>query len=186
MLVATAYLPYIEFDVWWYTRFLLPAIPLLWLLVGSVAARASAGLWAVLVALLVVFQLHAGWSRDVFRLHSYEQRYLAVAKGVRVFTPPAAAILTVQHSGVLRMYANRLTVRWDAIPPKWLDRAIADLRDRGRTPMLVIDNAERTAFVKRFEGASRYGRLDWPPLYCAGNACLFDPVNAPITPPSGR
>jgi hypothetical protein len=34
-------------------------------------------------------------------------------------------ILSVQHSGSLRIYADRLTLRFDALDPLWLDRTVA-------------------------------------------------------------
>ena len=45
--------------------------------------------------------------------------------------PPDAVILAMQHSGSLRYYTGRLILRWDALDPAWLDRAVAFLRDRG-------------------------------------------------------
>jgi len=42
-------------------------------------------------------------------------------------TDPRAAILTFQHSGSIRLYADRLTMRWDQLDVAWLDRASSTL-----------------------------------------------------------
>jgi hypothetical protein len=179
VIVLALYLPYLEFDHWSYTRFLLPAITLLWLLAGSVLAAGAGASRAALHALVVtavVFELYAGWSRGVYSMRTREAHYPAVARVVRFSTPPDSAVVTLQHSGTLR--ASRVTVRWDAISPGWLDRSIEYLQTHGRPPFLLIDDSERPAFIERFGRASRYGRLDWPPLLCFRGTCLFDPAQA--------
>lgn len=82
---------------------------------------------------------------------------------------------------------TRLTIRWDKIPPEWLDRSIGYLQTHQRPPFLAIEDTERRAFIERFGEASQYGRLDWPPLLCREGTCLFDPAHAQaITPRSAR
>jgi hypothetical protein len=188
VLVLALYLPYLEFDHWSYTRFLLPAIALLWVLAGSLLAGGAKASRAVLYALVVsavLFELYAGWSREVYSLRIREAHYPVVARAVRFLTPPDAAVVTVQHSGTLR--ASRVTVRWDGISPWWLDRSIEYLQARGRRPFLLIDDLERPAFIERFGEASRYGRLDWAPLLCFHGTCLYDPAQATsLTPRSAR
>ena len=138
-----------------------------------------------LVVTAFLFELYTGWSRGVYSLRIREARYPVVARVVRHFTPPEAAVVTLQHSGTLR--ALRVTVRWDGISPWWLDRSIEYLQTHGHRPFLLIDDLERPAFIKRFGEASRYGRLDWPPLICFSGMCLFDPGQAAsVTPQSAR
>jgi hypothetical protein len=191
VLLLALYLPYLEFDHWSYTRFLLPAIALLWIVLGSaLVAHEGAGrhAWLPLVIAAVLFELYTGWSRGVYWVRDSEQRYPGVARIVQSFTPPEAAMLTMQHSGTLRLYANRLTIRWDRVPPEWLDRSIAYLQANQRPPFLAIEDAERPTFIERFGQVSEYGRLDWAPLLCRYGTCLFDLRSSPvaITPRSAR
>ena len=190
VLVLGLYLPYLEFDHWSYTRFLLLAIALLWLVLGSALAVNSGVRRFVLpplVLAIVLFELYAGWSKEVWLARDSEQRYPGVGRIVGFFTPPNAAILTLQHSGPIRLYADRVTIRWDMIPPRWLDRSIAYLQTNQRPPFLAIEDAERRAFIERFGQASKYGRLDWPPMLCRYGTCLFDPgARFDITPRTAR
>jgi hypothetical protein len=175
------YLPYVMFEDWWYTRFLLPAVPLL-LMLSCVIAQQWRPHWRAalpcVVAVIVLGEVAVGFKERVLSLRDGEQRYPRFAQLARALTPPDAAIITLQHSGALRLYANRLTIRWDVIPPEWLDRSIEYLQTHGRPPFLAIEDAERRAFIERFGEASRYGRLDWIPLLCRNNTCLFDPAQA--------
>lgn len=86
-------------------------------------------------------------------------------------------ILSVQHSGSLRIYAGRLTLRYDALDPLWLDRAIAHLQAIGRRPYYVLDVEEVDAFRRRFGPAHRSGTLDWPPIATLGGTiAVYDPI----------
>jgi hypothetical protein len=73
-------------------------------------------------------------------------------------------VLAVQHSGSVRYYADRVTLRYDRLPRTGLDTAIHDLRSKGYQPYIVLDDWEEADFKGRFAEASRAGRLDWPPL----------------------
>ena len=79
-------------------------------------------------------------------------------------TPQTAVVLAVQHSGSVRYYANRITLRYDWLADDHLDVAIQDLTARGYHPFLVLDDWEETEFRNRFAPHSRMGKLDWPPL----------------------
>ena len=58
----------------------------------------------------------------------------------------------MQHSGSLRLYADRLTLRYDALDPLWLDRVVAYLQSIGRRPYYVLDGAE-VDYVETLEGS---------------------------------
>ena len=84
----------------------------------------------------------------------------------------------MQHSGSLRLYADRLTLSYDALDPLWLDRAVAYLQSIGRRPYYVLDGGEVDAFRQRFGAANRSGRLDWPPLATFGGTInVYDPLD---------
>jgi hypothetical protein len=79
-------------------------------------------------------------------------------------TPQKAIVLSVQHSGSVRYYANRITLRYDWLPADALDAAVHELTSKGYSPYLVVDDWEQKEFQSRFAPANRLGRLDWAPL----------------------
>ena len=105
-----------------------------------------------------------------------------MARFVADHTESAAVILSRQHSGSLRLYTGRLTLRYDALDPAWLDRALALLQSIGRRPYVVLDGDEVEAFRRRFAGASRVAALDWPPIATLnGVVSVYDPLNRAAT-----
>jgi hypothetical protein len=184
--VIASYLFYRPFDAWWYLRFLLPMWPLLMLLTAA-ALEALARRWlrpvypfaiAAAVAFLAWHGVHTAASRNAFDLGVGERRYIDVARFIANYTDPDAVIISVQHSGSLRVYAGRLTLRYDLLDPAWLDRTVEYLQSIGRRPYFVLDGGEVDAFSKRFGAASRLGALDWPPLATLGGvASVYDPID---------
>ncbi|MCU1381662.1 MAG: hypothetical protein JWL71_359 [Acidobacteria bacterium] len=185
-IVLLSYLFYKPFDVWWYLRFLLPMWPVMMLLTAA-ACEGIARRWlgaaypiavAAAVAFLAVHGVRAAADRRAFDLRNSERRYLDVARFVAGHTDPKAVILSVQHSGSLRIYADRLTLRYDALDPLWLDRVVAYLQSIGRHPYYVLDGGEVDAFRQRFGGANRSGALDWPPMATLGGTiAVYDPLD---------
>jgi hypothetical protein len=167
--VVCAYLPYSYFgpDEWFYTRFLLPALPVMLLLglalVRGLVARVSprAASPATVVFALAIF----GWSvlspafSDAFTLRALERKYPAAGAFVDQRLPSKAYVLAMQHSGSIRYYAGRPILRWDLLPPGWLDRALVQVRAAGYQPFLVVDPDEDLAFRARFAGEPAVTRL---------------------------
>jgi hypothetical protein len=191
--VLLSYLFYRPFDAWWYLRFLLPAWPVMMLLTAA-AFETIARRWlrpvypVVMTAAVVLLAWHGvrvAVDRHVFDLARGERRYVDVARFIAGHTDPGAVILSVQHSGSLRLYADRLTLRYDALDPLWLDRVVAYLQSTGRRPYFVLDGGEVEAFRQRFGGANRSGTLDWPPMATLGGTiAVYDPVDRrPGVPP---
>lgn len=187
--VALSYLFYRPFDAWWYLRFLLPMWPVLMLLTAA-ALEAMArvmGRWmrpaypvaiAAVAGLLACHGIFVAAERSVFDLGRGERRYIDVARFIADHTDPDAVILSVQHSGSLRIYAGRLTLRYDVLDPGWLDRTVDYLRSVGRRPYFVLDGQEVDAFRQRFGGRNRLGALDWPPLATLGSiVAVYDPID---------
>ena len=69
-----------------------------------------------------------------------------------------------QHSGSVRYYANRITLRYDYLAPDGLDAVLNELIKKGYQPYIVMDDSEEPDFRRRFAATSRVGRLDWRPL----------------------
>jgi hypothetical protein len=169
LLVFSFYIVYSPFDNWTYTRFLLPAFPhalllAVWTLFvlgrwfGSPAMQA-----AVLATVLLVAWTWIGevTGRRVLATGRGESRYIAAAQYIRATTTPEILVLAMQHSGSLRYYAERTTVRYDWLDGRGLDDAIRAMRAMNRTPLIVLDDWEETKFRERFRG-QRWGALDWP------------------------
>jgi hypothetical protein len=169
---VAAYLPYTVFEEWWYLRFLLPAIPLLLvLMVATVeavllrlpAARRSAPYVTVAVAIVLgVVLVREARARQAFELERLEARYVAAGQFVAARLPANAFIITSWQSGSLRYYSGRQTLVWDVLDPAWLDRAIVFAREQGFEPYLLLERWEEQPFRRRF-AASAVGALDWPP-----------------------
>jgi hypothetical protein len=186
LVVLLSYLFYQPFDVWWYLRFLLPMWPIAMLLTAA-GIDSIARLWprrvyrpaiAAAVLLLAWHGVRTAIDRSAFDLGRSERRYIDVARFIAAHTDPDAVILSVQHSGSLRLYADRLTLRYDALDPLWLDRAIAYLQASGRRPYYVLDGGEVAAFRERFGASSQLGKLDWPPLATLGGTiAVYDPFD---------
>jgi len=185
LVVLMSYLFYQPFDVWWYLRFLLPMWPVTMLLAAagmeSIARRWLRPVYpfaiAAAVAVIAWHGVRTAVDRNAFDLGRSERRYIDVARFIAAHTDPAAVILSVQHSGSLRLYADRLTLRYDALDPLWLDRVVAYLESIGRRPYYVLDGGEVDAFRQRFGAANRAGALDWPPLATLGGTIsVYDPI----------
>jgi len=184
--VLVAYLPYVPFTDWWYTRFVLPALPVLIVLTMTLMERAAsrlpplAGIVALALATAVLGTWWLGRADDlaVFRLKALEQKYVELGRLASSRLPRHAIVVTAQPAGSVRYYARLPTLSWDAIDPAWLDRVFAECRARGLTPYLAIESWETDAFRSRFRGHSPAAELDWPPRASIGNVIfVYDPAD---------
>lgn len=148
--VWLCYVFYTPYDAWWYLRFLLPAFPpmlvlavigLLQLLGRLAPDRRVVVLAGVMTAVLAV-RIQRAQEEGIFDLWESGTVYTSAAEYIRSELPPNAVILTVQHSGSIRYYADRLTVRWDWIGREWWLRALDVLRERGLRPYLLVSRFE--------------------------------------------
>jgi hypothetical protein len=189
LVVLGSYLLYRPFDAWWYLRFILTTLVCSFVFVAGLAARAVRALpaggrraaLAVGAAVVAGGQLVFAAAQGVFGLREGEHRYLDVARAVATITPPEAVIVSTQHSGSLRFYAGRLTLRFELLGEGWLDRAVEELERRGRQPYFVLEDWEESWFRARFAARNRLGRLDWSPL-----ATLPGPVPVRLYDPRQR
>jgi hypothetical protein len=175
------YLPYVVFDAWWYTRFLLPGLlPLL-------ALAASAAVAAILrfpvplrFPVAVIFtgafatlQVQGAAQRDVFRLKELEWRFRSAGEFAATL-PPNAAFITLHQSGSIRFYAGRSTLGWADIDKGRLDDAVEFVRRHGRKPYLLFEPWEEPQFKERFAG-ERLGTLAWPAAFEIDGVRIYDP-----------
>ena len=195
VVVFAMYAFYMPFDAWWFLRLLLPAWAALCIGTAALIAAASrlAGTRArdVQVVALIALGLYTAFLAkrlQVFPDNEGERRYATVAELVRQATDPSSIILASIHTGPIRYYAGRDTMRFDLLNEEWLDRAIAWLTEHGRHPYILIEDWERPIFEKRFAATSELGRLSLTPVLAyraygiPGTVYLFDPARpAPDT-----
>ena len=194
-LTLACYLPYVQWDAWWFVRFLLPALPGLCALTAaaSVAAmsrgrggrpaaeplRSRRGALLVgAVSVLAVLLVIETEQRAAFRLRDMEARYRIVGEYVARTLPADAVVFAEIESGSVRFYSGRLTVYLNVLDPAWLDRAIALMEAQGRRPYFVLEAIEEPDFRAKFGSDSRFGALDWPPRADFNREVrLYDPAD---------
>ncbi|MDP9322393.1 MAG: glycosyltransferase family 39 protein [Acidobacteriota bacterium] len=179
----TVYLPYIYFqpNEWFYTRFLLAAIAVMLVFATAVALwplrrlpvawRAPATL--LLIGGLFVMLVHAAQTHGAFDIRNQEQKYPLAGAFVRDRLPAAAFVLAGQHSGSIRYYANRPTLRWDLLSPVRLDEVLATFRAQGYEPFLVVDAGEYEDFREKFARTDQRAIHQLTPLAVLGDARVF-------------
>ena len=172
-LLCACYLWYTPFSTWPFLRFLLPAIPLLFILSSAVVVRAVSLLPITLrtAAVFTLCTLLPIWyvikldSLTMFASQRSEHRYVAIGTYLGRTLPPNVVVLSMIQSGSIRLYGDRLTVRWDMLPAGKLDAAVATLQAGGYHPYLLLEEWEVPMFRELFSAGNQFGRLDWPPAF---------------------
>lgn len=150
-----SYLVYSPFDDWWYLRFLLPALPALFVLlaIGIVSAgRRLPPTWRqipVIAVTIIIVTLTSRFSLHTLTpggLRDSERRYADVGLFISQSLPRNAVVLAVQESGSAKHYGGRQTIRWDLIDRGWTARAVSELQSLGLHPYLVIEDFELPQF----------------------------------------
>jgi hypothetical protein len=170
-IVLLSYAFYFVYDNWPFLRFLLPAIPLLFILVAAVIvgllqrvpAEFRRAFICVLCLLVPCAYLENADRLRIFDNRRAERRYAAVGVFVKWRLPPNAVVVTVMESGSLRFYGARPTLRWDYIAPTQLDAVLETMRAHGYERYILLESSEEDEFRTRFGGSSVVGRVDWPP-----------------------
>ena len=171
-LTFLSYAFYSPFDHWFYLRFLLPGYPALFVLLAAaivwIAAKAPIEARLSVAALICTLIVGSGVkvARDtgIFNSAEYERRHIRAAAALASLAPANAMVLAVQHSGSVRYYANRITLRYDWLKEDQLDTAVRDMLAAGFQPFILIDDWEADEFRRRFSASSRLGKLDWEPV----------------------
>lgn len=119
--------------------------------------------------MLLTYHIGVVQRLQIFRTNDVEQRYATIGRFVRCALPPRAVVFATVHSGSIRMYGNRVTVRWEALSHDRLDDTVAMLREAGDAPYFLLEEWEEPAFRRTFSGNAP-GQLDWPPSFEYENA----------------
>lgn len=159
--VTLPYLFYLPFDHWETLRFLLPGIVPLTVVVAdglmhiARMPRKPAVTAAVVTAFLAIV---AGRSEMLLRasgvwdVATMEARYPLAGDWINVNTPQESVVMANQHSGSLRWYGMRQTIRWDFIAPDQLVTTVRDLQSHGATVYVALEGDEVAMFDQRFAG----------------------------------
>jgi hypothetical protein len=184
--VAASYLFFRPFDDWWWLRYWLPAFPPLLVMTiagASIVLRrvrtgTAAAVGIIGVVAVAALQLHVPIRAGIFTSPTTGTRFQAFGRYVNEHTPANAVILAMEHSGSLRYYGGRMTLRYDWLDD--LDAAVRELSQAGYQPYLALDESERAGFERRFLPRSRLARLDWAPaieLLAPVRVRLYDLLN---------
>ena len=157
--VMLPYAFYLPFDHWETLRYLLPAmVPLLVIaaagLMGMVRRIPNPHIsLAVSVMLVAAFAMRSEAllrQFSVWEIQSVEARYPLAGQWFDINTPPTAVALANQHSGSLRWYGRRETVRWDLLAPGELVPTVRALEARGAPVYAALEGIEVAQFESRF------------------------------------
>jgi len=77
----------------------------------------------------------------------------------------------MQHSGSLRWYAGRQTVRWDRMTPEELVPTIGELEARGATVYAALEGTEQQEFDAKF--STELARLTVDPVGRVRNVLML-------------
>jgi hypothetical protein len=166
--VIACYLPYTVFDAWWYTRFLLPALPIALALASAALVdlisrtRARGAIALLSTIALACGYVHYARSHSAFALRDFERRFIRTGTDVASTLPANAVVITIQESGAVRHYGRRPAALWDALAPDALDETVAQFEAAGLKPYLLLEDWEEAGFRERFATES-LGKLDWRP-----------------------
>ena len=157
--VLLPYLFYLPFDHWETLRFLLPGIvPLTVTAADGLIhfARMPRTQVAAAVILCAFTAIAVAQSElllrrsSVWEVASMEARYPLAGQWINVNTPASSVVLANQHSGSLRWYGNRQTLRWDLIAPEELSTTVREVEAHDATVYVALEGAEVGMFEARF------------------------------------
>jgi hypothetical protein len=194
MCLATVacYLTYSQFDVWWYLRFFLPAGGAFAVLIAigfTSLARAfprpygHAAAAAALALFLAARVFFAEGEGSFGSMRAGERRYIDIGEFVAGNLPENAAIFSMQHSGSLRFYGGRLTLRYDWVQREWAKDVPAAVERAGYHPFLIIDDGEEPDLREHW-GLAPSDRLPWPVrahMRDLGGITVFDMATNPVS-----
>ena len=164
------YLPYMKFEGWYWLRFMLPALTVLFVLFAGLVDRCRLEIVkrsriaaVVMAAPVLMVALHPQEQlRTVFTGNNMPLRLALMGRYLREALPANAVIFTYLQSGAVAGYTGRPIVRLDMVPPASLDTIVDDLRRHAYRPVFVLDRAFDGAFFRERFTPSKYVRLDWP------------------------
>jgi len=154
--------------------------------------------WSEVASALVLVVAHgvtASAERSVLEIGRAEQRYVDVGRYVDAALPRGAIVLAGMHSGSVRLYSGRTTLRYNFLEGDWLDRAVVFLAGQGRATYAVLDDWEVPVVKKAYAGQASAEAFARAPLaqyqdnhvlvYQLGAPSAGGPAPAVIPPTTG-
>jgi hypothetical protein len=168
--VFGCYLFYSPFDDWWYLRFVIPAMPAMFVLsidaIWQGGRRFGPAVQAIVAIGFVTLCLSQaiGYARlhTIFEIGEGEQKYADVGRYLGRELPPETVVISGLHSGNIRLYSRLRTLRVDSLDGAWLDRAIDHLKSVGPSPYIVLEGSEIPNFRQRFANQQAVTLVDRP------------------------
>jgi hypothetical protein len=169
--VTLPYLFYIRFDHWETLRFLLPGLVPVTILAAAGVTTIARSIRVPAVATIVVMLFAGAFAlrserlmreSSVWDIQNLEARYPLVGQWFQVNTPPTSVAIAGQHSGSLRWYGGRETIRWDVLRPEELVPAVRELESHGATVYAALEGTEQQRFDEKF--AKELARLSIDPV----------------------
>jgi 4-amino-4-deoxy-L-arabinose transferase-like glycosyltransferase len=157
--VMLPYLFYLPFDHWETLRFLLPGlVPLTVTVADGLIHFARAPRKQVAAAVMVCAFIAVAVAQSelllrrssVWEVAAMEARYPLAGEWINVNTPATSVVLANQHSGSLRWYGKRQTLRWDFVAPEELSKTVAEVEAHGATVYVALEGAEVAIFDAKF------------------------------------
>lgn len=164
------YVGYAPYDQWWYLRFLLPGL-------GALFAAAAAGVVAVAerftkpwgstlaIALLGLIAWRSSAyavALDMFGpFQISEHKYVDVGLFVARETAGDAVFFALQHSGTIRFYGGRHTLRYDQLDGPEAHAIVEALERLGLHPYLAVEDAEMPDVQRAFQIPTDR-QVSWP------------------------
>ena len=167
--VAAPYLFYLPFDHWETARFLLPGLVPLTVVAADGLIKivrfplnraAAAAITCVILAFVIWRSESLLRASSVWEVSTLEERYPLAGDWINVNTPASSVVLANQHSGSLRWYGKRQTLRWDLIAPEQLAQTIRDVESRGGTIYVALEGDEVAMFNAKFANVIEPLRVD--------------------------
>jgi 4-amino-4-deoxy-L-arabinose transferase-like glycosyltransferase len=159
-------------DAWWYTRYLLPGIPAVYLAAAMGAedalawlrsrlrlakTRAAAIVLVLLLALLVCWRgLDTGRRYRLLRFAQGEAVYPEAVRWLSGRVPAEAVVVVMQLSGAMRAYDGRTFLRWDFVEADRFPGIRRRIEERGVPIYALVFPFEVNDAAARMPGRWKY------------------------------
>jgi len=185
VITLLCYASYERYEQWWFLRFLVPGLGAFFALITvslKILAERLPRPWGALTAwsiasLLVGYGASYAAAQQMFGpFKASEHKYADVGAFVAGHLPGAAVVFAMQHSGSIRYYGGRHTLRYDLLDRSWAPRAAKELERLGFHPYLAIEDAEAPRLEAIF-GVAADRPLPWSVvarLNTAGGVTIYD------------
>lgn len=147
---------------WVYLRYVVASWPALMLGVAAIAllpvrwaGKPAMGVTAVAIIWVGMWTLGFTVRTGGLDARHGEHKFPATGILARERTDDASVVIAGFHSGSVRYYGGRVTIRAEFLDPEWLDRTVTWLEQRGIKTYALLEQEEVPRFLDRFAGQQR-------------------------------